>query len=144
MKIPANFLRRTGYRLPTETEWEYVCQANASTSFSFGEPVELLERYGWYVDNSHSRSWPVGSLRPNPLGVFDMHGNAHEWCQDAYEQKGRRASGEIETVKRETERLLLGGSFSDRPEDLCASHGTHDQPVAPRFNQGFRPARTYR
>jgi eukaryotic-like serine/threonine-protein kinase len=144
MKIPANFLQRRGYRLPTDIEWNYVCQANADTSFSFGEPVELLERYAWYVDNSHSRSWPVGSLRPNALGVFDMHGNAAEWCQDAYAQKGKRAIGESETIKSDSERVLEGGAFTDRPEDLGAGHGTKDTASAPRFNQGFRPVRTYR
>lgn len=144
MKISANFLRRTGYRLPTETEWEYVCQANAHTSFSFGEPVELLKRYAWYVDDSHSRTWPVGSLRPNFLGVFDMHGNAWEWCQDAYAQKGKKASGESETIKSDLSRVLLGGSFDQRPEDVRAGQGTADTPNAPRFNQGFRLVRTYR
>ena len=144
MKISANFLQRRGYRLPTDIEWKYVCQANADTSFSFGEPVELLERYAWYVDNSHSRTWPVGSLRPNALGVFDMHGNAWEWCQDAYAQKGKRAIGESETITSNSERVLEGGAFSDRPEDLRAGRGTKDTASAPRFNQGFRPVRTYR
>ena len=143
MRIPANFLERTGYRLPTQTEWQDVCDANTDTSFSFGEPVELLPRYAWYVDNSHSRTWPVGSLRPNALGVFDMHGNAWEWCQDAYaQQKGKRAIGESETITSDSERVLEGGAFSDRPDGLDSLHPGDSAPFEHGFNYGFRPART--
>jgi formylglycine-generating enzyme required for sulfatase activity len=142
MKIPANFLKRTGYRLPTEIEWQDVCEANADTSFSFGEPLELLQRYGWYQDNSHSRTWPVGSLRPNALGVFDMHGNVGEWCQDRWQPNAKRASNESETIKSDTDRVARGGAFNDKPDDV---HSAHRSPVAPfehGFNYGFRPART--
>jgi hypothetical protein len=141
MKIPANFLRRTGYRLPTETEWKYVCQANTDTNFSFGEPLELLQRYAWYQDNSHSRTWPVGSLRPNALGVFDMHGNVGEWCQDGWQPNGKRASSESETIK--SDRVLRSGAFNDRPDDVRSSHRSDGAPFAHGFNIGFRPARTY-
>ena len=121
MKIPANFVQRKGYRLPTETEWEDVCRANTDTSFSFGEPLELLQRYGWYQDNSHSRTWPIGSLRPNALGVFDMHGNVAEWCQNGLQPNAKRASSESETIKSDLERVLRGGAFNDNP-DLSVPH----------------------
>jgi eukaryotic-like serine/threonine-protein kinase len=91
MKIPADSLQRTRYRLPTESEWEYVCRRNATTRFCFGEPQELLPRYAWYLQNSQDRSWPVGRLRPNALGLFDRHGNVFEWCKDRSDAK--RGSG---------------------------------------------------
>src|SRR5262249_922492 len=84
MKIRAKHLERTGYRLPTEVEWEYACRAGTDTGFSFGEVEELLPKYAWFYDNSLRRSHPVATLRPNDLGLFDMHGNTMEWCRDKY------------------------------------------------------------
>jgi formylglycine-generating enzyme required for sulfatase activity len=82
--LASDWLSRRGYRLPTEAEWEYASRAGTVTSYYFGESRELLGRYAWYLDNSEERSWPVGSLLPNALGLFDMHGNVFNWCQDWY------------------------------------------------------------
>jgi len=82
MKMTANTLQRTGYRLPTEAEWEFSCRAGAATRFSFGESDDLFRSYAGSTENSGHRSWPVGSLKPNDLGLFDMHGNAWERCLD--------------------------------------------------------------
>jgi eukaryotic-like serine/threonine-protein kinase len=74
-KLAEKYLSHTGYRLPTEAEMEYATRAGAVTSRYFGETEELLPRYAWYVTNSQDRTWPVGSKKPNDLGLFDMHGN---------------------------------------------------------------------
>jgi formylglycine-generating enzyme required for sulfatase activity len=83
MKVASDVARRTGYRLPKEAEWEFACRAGAATSRFYGDGDELLEKYAWYVKNAEGRSWPVGSLKPNDLAMFDMYGNRCTWCHEA-------------------------------------------------------------
>jgi formylglycine-generating enzyme required for sulfatase activity len=81
MEIPADSLQRTGYRLPTEPEWEYACRAGATTTRFYGDADGQLHEYAWYNKTTNEeRTWPVGQLKPNDLGLFDVQGNVHEWC----------------------------------------------------------------
>jgi formylglycine-generating enzyme required for sulfatase activity len=139
MKVPADFLRRTGYRLPTDQEWEYACRAGSETTWSMGNAEDLLPRYAWCVNNSSSRSHPAGSLRPNDWGLFDLHGNAWEWCQGRMDEKEDK-----DGIKDQDGRVLRGGAV-DGPAGNARSAYRFGFAAAIRYGlMGFRPARTLR
>lgn len=77
-------MARHGFRMLTEAEWEVSCRAGTRTSWSFGEDVDLLNRYAWFGAKTEVGISQVRLKRPNPRGLFDMHGNVSEWCHDGY------------------------------------------------------------
>jgi formylglycine-generating enzyme required for sulfatase activity len=141
MNMVANHLQRKGYRLPTEAEWEYACRSGSETRFSYGEPDDLLGKYAWFAANSSGKSHPAGALRPNDLGLFDMHGNASEWCQDTF--KGTVGKDDSLRVNDAQDRVLRGGSFMDQAVNVRSAYRVGAVPTNRSNNMGFRVARTF-
>ena len=102
-RLPSGYV----YRLPTETEWEYACRAGAKGAYSYGDSADSLSEYGWWAGNSGNQPEPVGKLKPNTWGLYDMHGNLFEWCNDAYvAYPGGRAFSTTGKMK-----VLRGGAY---------------------------------
>src|SRR5262249_2915783 len=148
--LPPDYLRRTGYRLPTEAEWEYACRADSTTARYYGRGDALLPRYAWSEGNSESRSWPCGLKKPNDLGLFDVHGNVWQWCQDPSSDYPEAWGNPLPDVEDRTPvadllpRVARGGSFLERPETLRSGLRRHAYPSLRDQAFGFRIARTYR
>ncbi|MCP4887762.1 MAG: SUMF1/EgtB/PvdO family nonheme iron enzyme, partial [Planctomycetaceae bacterium] len=103
----------------------------------------------WYLANGEDQTHPVGRLKPNDYGLFDMQGNVQEWCYDAYKRypasSDEALADEPETgVVADTERRVLrGGSFRNPPSDVRSANRNAIQPAYPNPDTGLRPARTY-
>jgi len=150
-KLKANYLSRTGYRLPTEAEMEYATRAGALTSRYYGETEALLPKYAWYMKNSQEKTWPVGSLKPNDLGLFDVQGDVYTWCQERYKnypqgqgEKPEEDKEDIYSINNQNSRVLRGGSFSDHSSYVRSALRNFNAPANRYTNHGFRPARTFR
>jgi formylglycine-generating enzyme required for sulfatase activity len=144
MTVKANALSLSGYRLPVEAEWELACRAGSMTAWSMGEAEDLLGKYAWYAANSLSKSRPVGSLRPNDLGLFDLHGNVWEWCQNRPDDfPDMRDRDTDDKADNKSGRSMRGGAFYDPALFLRSAHRVWYEPAFRSYVSGFRPARTF-
>jgi formylglycine-generating enzyme required for sulfatase activity len=142
-ELPAEKKAGYVYRLPTEAEWEYACRAGTKTTYSFGDSDSGLGEYAWYDKNSGNTTHPVGGKKPNPWGLYDMHGNVWEWCQDWH---GYYPSGSVTDptgAASGSYRVLRGGSFPVRTSLVRSAYRKLNRPDNLYNSLGFRPARTY-
>jgi formylglycine-generating enzyme required for sulfatase activity len=133
------------YRLPTEAEWEYACRAGSSSTYCYGDDESRLGEYAWYGSKSGNTTHGVGQKKPNAWGLYDMHGNVWEWCQDWH---GDYLSGSAIDPKGPSsgqDRVLRGGSWVDSAKNTCAANRNRYTPGNRRYfngrSHGFRLAR---
>jgi formylglycine-generating enzyme required for sulfatase activity len=129
------------YRLPTEAEWEYACRAGTTSDYSFGDGDSELGDYAWYDSNSGGSSHPVGLKKPNPWGLYDMHGNVHEWVHDWL---GGYSGGELTDPMGPVSgslRVVRGGSWGTNCIQRSADRNRHS-PVPRSLILGFRVVRS--
>jgi len=134
------------YRLPSEAEWEYAARAGSNEKYCYGDDIIKLEKYAWYRNNSEGTVHPVGELRPNKWGLYDMHGNVPELCEDAWHANYDNApiDGSVWKGGHETTKVLRGGGIEDPPVFLrSASRGVSnsDSDSDSQFG-GFRLVRS--
>jgi len=131
------FVRWVGVRLPTEAEWEYACRAGTQTQFSFGENDKNLGEFAWFSGNSGSTTHEVRQKKPNAWGLYDMHGNVWEWCQDGFDSE-YYANSPLEDPPGRSEaglRVLRGGSWNCNARDCRAACRGRNEP---RIRYDFR------
>lgn len=133
-----------GYRLPTEAEWEYACRAGTTqTRWSFGDDPAALGEHAWFAENSGHTLHAVAAKRPNPWGLYDMHGNVWEWCWNRYGRYPSRPTIDPRGPARGKDRVLRGGSFVNPPQHLRSANRIGDHPGRRGRNRvsGFRCVR---
>jgi formylglycine-generating enzyme required for sulfatase activity len=135
-------LEGTGYRLPTEAEWESACRAGTTTRFWSGDEDNDLVSAGWFGGNSGGRTHAAGELKANPFGLWDVHGNVWEWVQDGWDPAFYGKFEENVAVNPASpfsaQRVLRGGRFDSSPPHCCSSYRSANYPTLRISLIGFR------
>jgi formylglycine-generating enzyme required for sulfatase activity len=129
----------TGYRLPTEAQWEYACRAGTTTAYNTGDTIN--DNTGWYEDNSGSKTHQVGLKPANVWGLYDMHGNVWEWCWDRNENYSSGAQTDPMGASSGSSRVLRGGGWNGSEGNLRSAFRINFIPYYRVLSLGFRLVR---
>lgn len=133
------------YRLPTEAEWENACRAGSKTAYCFGDDAEKLDDYAWYASNFGKHTHEVAGKQPNAWGLYDMHGNVSEWCNDRYAEYPRGAVRDPSGPPRGSpSRVARGGSWNVSAWKCRSADRVGISPKISNVYLGFRLARDVR
>ncbi|MBC7854847.1 MAG: SUMF1/EgtB/PvdO family nonheme iron enzyme, partial [Pirellulaceae bacterium] len=133
----------TGYRLPKEAQWEFACRAGTTTRYWTGDKDEDLLQAAWFGPNAKGLPQPVGSLRPNPLGLYDVHGNIWEWVHDWWDPgyygqfRDKPAVDPSGPTSPGTVRMLRGGNWTFTASDCRSAGRLADNPAADYRSTGL-------
>ena len=136
-----------GLRLPSEAEWEYACRAGSKTRWCFGNEESELDKYAWYRKNSGSKTHKVGTRKANDWGLYDMHGNVWEWCQDVWHDNysGAPSDGSAWTSGGDRSlQVIRGGSWDTDAWSARSEDRSRSKPVNRLSFTGFRVAMSVR
>ncbi len=128
------------YRLPTEAEWEYACRANSGSAYCFGDSADSLEEYGWFSENSERNTHPVGEKKPNRWGLYDMHGNVWEWCEDCCADYPSGEATDPQGPREDSTRVRRGGCWFFVAKYCRAAMRDAGVPTLRSADIGFRVA----
>ena len=136
------FAKWAGLDLPSEAQWEYACRAGTTTEYYTGDSESDLVRAGWYRKNSGSQSHPVGEKEPNRFGLYDMHGNVWEWCEDQWHDnyKGAPVDGSawVDKQNEGVHRVIRSGAWGDGAGHCRTAYRYESGPSSRHGYYGFR------
>ena len=136
--LPTEKAVRRQYRLPTEAEWEYACRAGSTSRYYFGDSAANLDSHAWHSGNSGATTHPVGQKQPNAWGLYDMHGNVLEWCNDWHGPYQSAAVRDPGGAGQASVRVLRGGGFGNNVSDCRSALRTGAPQGSRNPDDGFR------
>ena len=150
MRIVDEPLKKKGYRMPTEAEFEFFYRGGSMAMFNHGSDIRLTDRYSVYFANSKDQAWPVGSLRPNEFGLFDTGGNVFEWCLEAYEpypnlnllDEDAFMGSQNKKIMTSISRVMRGGCFYNQIGSLRNADRNGAKPDDRSNSRGLRLVRS--
>lgn len=143
LRVKKDYRELSGYRLPTVAEWTAATRANTTTQRNYGDRDDLLAEYAWCSLSSEGRAWPIGTLKPNSWGMFDMLGNAIEWChRDNLTTESEEATSVA--IRSETRQPMCGGAYSNPAHEVTPLHPFTTLVSSRNMSIGLRPVRTLR